>query len=113
MRFQSVEVVSVFPLPSTPSKPDLVNLRRKNRQVGFQVAIQEVGHHNPIGHHVDHHVPDPGEKFHLFKVLLAFPKAAHLILCQPYGEVLDRSDQPDHFLFFILPNPACILITLR
>ena len=65
VRFQSVEVVSVFPFPRAPSKPDLVNLRREDRQVGFQVAIQEVGHYNPVGHHVDHHVPDPRKKFHL------------------------------------------------
>ena len=75
VRFQSVEVVSVFPLACSPSKSDLVNLRRQDRQVGFQVTIQKIGHHNPIGHHMDHHVSDPREKFHLLIVSRRFQRA--------------------------------------
>ena len=111
MRFQSVKVVSIFSLSCAPAKPNFVNLRRKHRQVGFEVAIQEVWHYNPVGHHMNHHVPDPRKEFHLREVSRCFERYPNLILCQPYGEVLDRPDQPNHIL--IIVNSAHLLITLR
>ena len=111
MRFQSVKVVSIFSLSCTPAKPNFVNLRRKHRQVGFEVAIQEVWHYNPIGHHMNHHVPNPRKEFHLREVSRCFERYPNLILCQPYGEVLDRPDQPNHIL--IIVNSVHLLTTLR
>ena len=63
--FQAIEVVSVFPLPRPPSKPDLVNLWGKDRKVGFEIAVKQVRHHNPIRYNMNHHVSNAREQFHL------------------------------------------------
>ena len=65
MRLQSVEVIVVLPLSRHPEKSDILHLGWNDRKVGLHISVQEVGHHYPISHHVNHEVADPGEIFDL------------------------------------------------
>ena len=51
---------------------DLLHLGWDDGQVGLQVAVQQVRHHHPVRHYVNHEVADTGEKFNLAAAIFQF-----------------------------------------
>ena len=54
----------LFSILTNPSQvPDLLDLRRNDRQVSLQVPVQKIWHHHSISNNMNHKVADAREEF--------------------------------------------------